>query len=228
MTAHIRLVSPPGEERRDLEGEGAEADEAPVGLPEESRSQAADAHAKTGSRGAGEDDRQGDWILGDAPPPLVAEPEDRAGRRPGPRTRPRRRPRPPDRPRVAAEAEGRDGGSGARKPRELARGRQDRSARADGRRRNEGGCPSCRRNRERGWGGSSSRTDRAPGRRHRAASSAASRGGSRRLRRRPITVANLTGGLEGDTPESGVEGAAAPDKPARPRGVGRGRSRSSS
>ena len=32
MTAHIRLVSPPGEERRDLEGEGAEADEAPLGF----------------------------------------------------------------------------------------------------------------------------------------------------------------------------------------------------
>src|SRR5208282_5112787 len=64
MNAHIRLVSP-GTMADDANNhdahENAEGrDEAPIGLPEEGGSNRND-------------------ILGDAPPPLVAEPEDRAG-----------------------------------------------------------------------------------------------------------------------------------------------------
>ena len=228
MTAHIRLVSPPGEERRDLEGEGAEADEAPVGLPEESRGQAADAHAKTGSRSAGEDDRQGTGSL--AMRRLRSSPSRRIARVavPAPRPASKRRPRPPDRPRVAAEAEGRDGGSGAREPRQLARGRQDRIARADGRRRNEGERPPCRRNRDRGWRGSSSRTDGAPGRRLSRASSAAPRSGSRRLRRRPIGREPRPAGSKATSPNRASKARRLRTNPPGREGVGRGRSRSSS
>ncbi|RBP13123.1 hypothetical protein DFR50_11292 [Roseiarcus fermentans] len=221
MTAHIRLVSPPGEERRDLEGEGAEADEAPLGLPEESRSQAADAHAKTGSRGAGEDDRQGDWILGDAPPPLVAEPEDRAGRRPGPKTvlggvlaRLIDRARPQKRKGATAAAEPANPDSSPEGDKTEARERtEDAGTRADA-------LPAVETGSEDGPGlppepiarldaGMGPLLGRVSRRKPKAATA-------------PNTVANLTGGLEGDAPESGVEGAAAPDKPARPRGVGKG------
>ena len=221
MTAHIRLVSPPGEERRDLEGEGAEADEAPVGLPEESRGQAADAHAKTGSRGAGEDNRQGDWILGEAPPPLVAEPEDRAGRRPGPRTllglalaRLIDRARPQKRKGATAAAEPANPESSPEGDKTEARERtEDAGTRADA-------LPAVETGNEDGSGLSPepiARLDASMGpllgrvsRRKPKAATA------------PNTVANLTGGLEGDAPESGIEGAAAPDKPPRPRRMGRG------
>ena len=65
MNAHIRLVSSEtvAEDANNHDAhENAEGrDEAPIGLPEEGGSNRND-------------------ILGDAPPPLVAEPEDRAGR----------------------------------------------------------------------------------------------------------------------------------------------------
>jgi len=221
MTAHIRLVSPPGEERRDLECEGAEADEAPLGLPEESRGKAADAHAKAGSRGAGEDDRQGDWILGDAPPPLVAEPEDRAGRRPGPRTllglalaRLIDRAWPRKRKGATTAAEPANAESSPEGDKTEARERtEDAGTRADA-------LPAVETGSEDGPGlppepiarldaGMGPLLGRVSRRKPKAATA-------------PNPVANLTGGLEGDTPESGVEGAAAPDKPARPRGVGKG------
>ena len=221
MTAHIRLVSPPGEERRDLEGQGAEADEAPVGLPEESRSQAADAHAKTGSRGAGEDDRQGDWILGDAPPPLVAEPEDRAVRRPGPKTvlggvlaRLIDRARPQKRKGATAAAEPANPDSSPEGDKTEARERtEDAGTRADA-------LPAVETGSEDGPvlppepiarldAGLAPLLGRVSRRKPKAATA-------------PNTVPNVTGGLEGDAPESGVEGAAAPDKPPRPRGVGKG------
>ena len=64
MNAHIRLVSSEtvAEDANNHDAhENAEGrDEAPIGLPEEGGSNRND-------------------ILGDAPPPLVAEPEDRAG-----------------------------------------------------------------------------------------------------------------------------------------------------
>jgi hypothetical protein len=71
MTAHIRLVSSEDEERPGLDGEGIRVDEAPVGLPEEAGP----------DKGRPVESRR-DEMLGEAAPPLVAEPEDRAGRRP--------------------------------------------------------------------------------------------------------------------------------------------------
>src|ERR1700691_4997420 len=70
MTAHIRLAASEGEVRPDLDGEAIGLDEARVGLPEE-------AGADTGPR----HESRRDAMLGEAPPPLVAEPEDRAGGR---------------------------------------------------------------------------------------------------------------------------------------------------
>jgi hypothetical protein len=67
MGAHIRLVSSENEDRAALDGEAIAVDEAPVGLPEE----AADKGRPTESRR--------DEMLGEGAPPLVAEPEDRAG-----------------------------------------------------------------------------------------------------------------------------------------------------
>ena len=61
MTAHIRLAASEGEEL---------IDEAPVGLPEEASS----------DKSCPEQSRR-DEMLGEAAPPLVAEPEDRAGGR---------------------------------------------------------------------------------------------------------------------------------------------------
>jgi hypothetical protein len=77
MTAHIRLVSSENEERPGLDGEAIAVDEAPVGLPEEA---GPDKGVSTESRH--------DEMLGEAAPPLVAEPEDRAGG-PGGRQRPK-------------------------------------------------------------------------------------------------------------------------------------------
>src|SRR5277367_6915031 len=77
MTAHIRLVSSENEERPGLDGEAIAVDEAPVGLPEEA---GPDKGVSTESRH--------DEMLGEAAPPLVAEPEDRAGG-PGGRERPK-------------------------------------------------------------------------------------------------------------------------------------------
>src|SRR5580693_6736820 len=65
MGAHIRLVSSEDEERPGLDGEAIGVDEAPVGLPEE----------------ASPDESRRDEMLGEAAPPLVAEPKDRAGGR---------------------------------------------------------------------------------------------------------------------------------------------------
>ena len=76
MTAHIRLAASEGEVRPDLDGEAIGLDEAPVGLPEE-------AGADTGPR----HESRRDAMLGEAPPPLVAEPEDRAGGRSNGRAR---------------------------------------------------------------------------------------------------------------------------------------------
>ena len=73
MTAHIRLVSSEGEERPGLDEEAIGVDEAPVGLPEE----------------ASPDESRRDEMLGEAAPPLVAEPEDRAGGRSDGRERPK-------------------------------------------------------------------------------------------------------------------------------------------
>ena len=70
MTAHIRLAASEGEVRPDLDGEAIGPDEAPVGLPEE-------AGADTGPR----HESRRDAMLGEAPSPLVAQPEDRAGGR---------------------------------------------------------------------------------------------------------------------------------------------------
>src|SRR3984957_1847459 len=70
MTAHIRLAASEGEVRPDLDGEAIGLDEAPVGLPEE-------AGADTGPR----HESRRDAMLGEAPSPLVAQPEDRAGGR---------------------------------------------------------------------------------------------------------------------------------------------------
>ena len=77
MGAHIRLVSSEAEDRAGLDGEAIAVDEAPVGLPEET---GADKGRPTESRR--------DEMLGEAAPPLVAEPEDRAGG-PGGRERPK-------------------------------------------------------------------------------------------------------------------------------------------
>ena len=77
MGAHIRLVSSEAEDRAGLDGEAIAVDEAPVGLPEEA---GADKDRPAESRR--------DEMLGEAAPPLVAEPEDRAGG-PGGRERPK-------------------------------------------------------------------------------------------------------------------------------------------
>jgi len=78
MTAHIRLAASDDEERPDLDldGEAIGIDEAPVGLPEEASPDK-----------AGLDASRRDEMLGEAAPPLVAEPGDRAGG-PGGRERP--------------------------------------------------------------------------------------------------------------------------------------------
>ena len=68
MTAHIRLASSEGEERPGLDGEAIGVDEAPMGLPEEA-----------GPDKGRPDETRRDEMLGEAAPPLVAEPEDRAG-----------------------------------------------------------------------------------------------------------------------------------------------------
>ena len=68
MGAHIRLVSSEDEERPGLDGEAIGVDEAPVGLPEEA-----------GPDKGRPDETRRDEMLGEAAPPLVAEPEDRAG-----------------------------------------------------------------------------------------------------------------------------------------------------
>jgi hypothetical protein len=77
MGAHIRLVSSEAEERAGLDGEAIAVDEAPVGLPEEAGP----------DKGRSTESRR-DEMLGEAAPPLVAEPEDRAGG-PGGRQRPK-------------------------------------------------------------------------------------------------------------------------------------------
>ena len=77
MSAHIRLVSSEAEERAGLDGEAIAVDEAPVGLPEEAGA----------DKGRPAESRR-DEMLGEAAPPLVAEPEDRAGG-PGGRERPK-------------------------------------------------------------------------------------------------------------------------------------------
>ena len=78
MAAHIRLVSSEGEERAGLDGEAIAVDEAPVGLPEEA-----------GADKSRPDESRRDEMLGEAAPPLVAEPEDRAGGRANGRERPK-------------------------------------------------------------------------------------------------------------------------------------------
>jgi hypothetical protein len=70
MTAHIRLVLSEGKDRSGFDGETIEIDEAPVGLPEEASPE----------KGRALESRR-DAMLGEAAPPLVAEPEDRAGGR---------------------------------------------------------------------------------------------------------------------------------------------------
>src|SRR5271168_980323 len=77
MGAHIRLVSSEAEERACLDGEAIAVDEAPVGLPEEAGP----------DKGRSTESRR-DEMLGEPAPPLVAEPEDRAGG-PGGRQRPK-------------------------------------------------------------------------------------------------------------------------------------------
>jgi hypothetical protein len=77
MGAQIRLVSSEDEERPGLDGEAIGVDEAPVGLPEEA-----------GPDKGRSDETRRDEMLGEAAPPLVAEPEDRAGG-PGGRERPK-------------------------------------------------------------------------------------------------------------------------------------------
>ena len=77
MGAHIRLVSSEAEDRAGLDGEAIAVDEAPVGLPEEAGP----------DKGRPAESRR-DEMLGEAAPPLVAEPEDRAS---GPGRRERRK-----------------------------------------------------------------------------------------------------------------------------------------
>src|ERR1700677_2513314 len=69
MTAHIRLAASESEVRPGLDGEAIGLDEAPVGLPEEAGAATGPLH-----------ESRRDAMLGEAPP-LVAEPEDRAGGR---------------------------------------------------------------------------------------------------------------------------------------------------
>ena len=68
MSAQIRLVSSEAEDRAGLDGEAIAVDEAPMGLPEEAGP----------DKGRPRQSRR-DAMLGEAAPPLVAEPEDRAG-----------------------------------------------------------------------------------------------------------------------------------------------------
>jgi hypothetical protein len=68
MGAHIRLVSTEAEDRAGLNGEAIAVDEAPVGLPEE-----------VGADQGRPAESRRDEMLGEAAPPLVVEPEDRAG-----------------------------------------------------------------------------------------------------------------------------------------------------
>jgi hypothetical protein len=68
MTAHIRLISSEDEDRPGLDGQASGIDETPLGLPEE-----------TGSDKIRPEQSRRDEMLGEAAPPLVAEPEDRAG-----------------------------------------------------------------------------------------------------------------------------------------------------
>jgi hypothetical protein len=77
MGAHIRLVSSEAEDRAGLDGEAIAVDEAPMGLPEEAGA----------DKGRPAESRR-DEMLGEAAPPLVAEPEDRTGG-PGGRERPK-------------------------------------------------------------------------------------------------------------------------------------------
>jgi hypothetical protein len=70
MTAHIRLVSPEGEDGPGLEGNAIGLDEAAVGLPEEAGS----------DKSRSEQSRHNE-MLGGAAPPLFAEPGDRASGR---------------------------------------------------------------------------------------------------------------------------------------------------
>lgn len=70
MTAHIRLAASEGEVRPDLDGEAIGLDEAPVGLPEEAGADTGPLH-----------ESRRDAMLAEAPSPLVAQPEDRAGGR---------------------------------------------------------------------------------------------------------------------------------------------------
>jgi hypothetical protein len=70
MTAHIRLAASEGEVRPGLDAEAIGLDEPPVGLPEEAGAATGPLH-----------ESRRDAMLGEAPPPLVAELEDRAGGR---------------------------------------------------------------------------------------------------------------------------------------------------
>ena len=76
MTAHIRLAASEGEVRPGLDGEAIGLDEAPVGLPEEAGADTGPWH-----------ESRRDAMLGEAPSPLVAQPEDRAGGRSNGRAR---------------------------------------------------------------------------------------------------------------------------------------------
>ena len=68
MTAQIRLVSSEDEDRPGLDGEAIGVDEAPMGLPGEA----------SPDKGRPDESRH-DEMLGEAAPPPVVEPEDRAG-----------------------------------------------------------------------------------------------------------------------------------------------------
>ena len=70
MTAHIRLAASEGEVRPGLDGAAIGLDEATVGLPEEAEADTGPLH-----------ESRRDAMLGEAPSPLVAQPENRAGGR---------------------------------------------------------------------------------------------------------------------------------------------------
>src|SRR5271154_2218762 len=70
MTAPIRLAASEGEVRPGLDGAAIGLDEAPVGLPEEAEADTGPLH-----------ESRRDAMLGEAPSPLVAQPENRAGGR---------------------------------------------------------------------------------------------------------------------------------------------------
>jgi len=78
MGAHIRLAASEDENRPGLDGEAIGVDEAPLGLPEEAGP----------DKGRADQSRR-DEMLGEAAPPLAAEPEDRAGGRANGRERPK-------------------------------------------------------------------------------------------------------------------------------------------